>query len=150
MKIEELYFGIKNYDPNTGVLETRNLFSSSRILRSVALYVSEYKSNSVTNNVYKIDNPLRFCFGDSWSRREYEYGVCESWNSYQFERYKKDKKWEIDAPVVKMDVYKMYVEPNEKILMDLVNSVDPEDAKKWLEEDNERRFGKSGSSETQE
>ena len=48
MEIENLYFGIKLFDFNTKKLEDQNLFSSYRILRSIALYIAEYKDNKLS------------------------------------------------------------------------------------------------------
>ena len=119
MKLENLYFGIRRYNFNTKELEIDNLFASTRVLRSIAVYLSmDDKERS------QIGDPLSFCFGDTRWRVQYEFLVREMFSD--------SDKWE------KVDTWTMYVEPNAEYLMKLVNSVDKSDAERWLKEyDNE-------------
>ena len=117
-KMNELYFGIMQCDLNSKELRSSNLFNSYRVLRSVALYVT--KKDELE---YAKDDPLRFCFGDTAGRYEYEMSIGDlSGNNLK-----------------KYDIYTLYVEPNSDLLMKIVEDVDIDDAKRWLREDRERR-----------
>lgn len=119
-KLEELYFGVRVWDPNSNKLKTINLFSSRRVIRSVAQYVLK-KSKTF------IDDPLFYCFGDVWSRAEWEFMVSGLGAD-------PDK-------TVKVDIFEMYVEPNSRYLLELVENVSQSSAKKWLAEDDKRQKG---------
>lgn len=126
MKLDELYFGIKLHSMSysnraeRSTLKTYNLFDFSRIKESIAIYrtMSEERKKTLTN-------PLHFCFGDVWSRCEFEFIVCP-WPFGDDER--------VVESGVKVDTYEMYVEPNKDYLMSLVESVDEKDCKKYLSE----------------
>ena len=120
MEIENLYFGIKLFGFNTRKLEDQNLFSSYRILRSIALYIAEYKDNNEDNF---IEDPLVFCFGDTRGRVEYEYYISGP----------------TERETYKVDVWDMYIAPNRNHLMKLVNLVSKESAERWVKEDERRR-----------
>lgn len=120
ISINDLYFGIMLdqgsfcYPYEGPTFKVHNLFDSSRVKHSVALWVtmSEEKKD-------QIRNPLMWCFGDVFGHREYEFGVCPLWEPDKAE---------------KMDIYRMYVEPNAELLMDMVNSVSLTSAKKYIAE----------------
>lgn len=126
MKLDELYFGIKLHPMNyrnraeRSTLKTYNLFDFSRIKESIAIYrtMDEERKKTLTD-------PLHFCFGDVWSRCEFEFIVCP-WPFGDDER--------VVESGVKVDTYEMYVEPNKDYLMSLVESVDEKDCKKYLSE----------------
>lgn len=127
MDINDLYFGVmvsklswNSYEERCE-LEKINLFQSSRVMRSVAMYVTM----SEEERQDAIRDPLQWCFGDTRWRTEYEFIVCP-WP------YKDDDT--IDKVGKKMDTYSMYVEPNRDYLMSLVNSVSVASAKRWLKE----------------
>lgn len=126
MKIDSLYFGIKlmplsyNSEESRTALKTYNLFGFSKIKWSVARWVTmsdEEKKN--------ITSPLHFLFGDVWSRAEYEFIVCP-WPYGDGEGVSDNGQ--------KVDTFTMYVEPNAKLLMDMVNSVSVSSAQKYLRE----------------
>lgn len=118
ISIESLYFGIKLFsisyvgDAERQELKTYNLFGSSRVKSSVAMWVTE--------KVYHHEHDfLSFCFGDTRSRCEYEWLAAPSPPG-------KDDKPE------KVDVYTMYVEPNAKLLKDMVDRVSVSSAERYL------------------
>ena len=124
--IDDLYYGImlnpmsySSYDERK-TLRCYNLFGFGRVKWSVARYVT------MTDKERKelLTDPLRFCFGDVWSRTEFEFIVCP-WP------YKEDE--EI-SDGVKVDAWTMYVEPNAKLLMEMVDSVSKESASRYLKE----------------
>lgn len=100
--LEKAYFGIRMYDFNSNEFDCENLFGSVRVLLSIALIrtrkdlIAKYKD---------IDDVIMFCFGDTKSRVEYEMGICPVFRDEDFE---------------KVDVYYMYVEPNKRLLYDMV------------------------------
>ena len=131
MKLDDLYFGVvmnpmsytKYSDRNN--LTTYNIFDSYRVKWSVATYVAMTAKKKA-----EVSDPLRFCFGDTWGRTEWEFIVCP-W-PYTNEDT-------IDLVGKKVDIFSMYVEPNAELLMDLVNRVTKTSAKAWLKAEKERR-----------
>lgn len=126
MKLDDLYFGVKlmplSYNSKEGrtELKTYNLFDLSRIKWSVAKYVTMTDTERSL-----LHNSLMFCFGDVWGRTEYEFIVCP-WPYGDGEGVSDNGQ--------KVDTFTMYVEPNAKLLMDMVNSVSVSSAKKYLTE----------------
>lgn len=112
MKIDDLYFGVKRWDFNHKTFITANLFDSYRVLHSVA----RWKTMSASTRK-QIDDPIRFCFGDTWGRVEWEFGI-----SPVFE----------DVDPIKVDVFQMYVQTNADLLMKMVNEVSVASARNWL------------------
>lgn len=118
MKMEDLYFGIMAPDLNGNRLKLANLFGYHSVLFSVAKYVEMRETL-----LKPVNDPLFYCFGDFWARAEYEMLISDL-GSRNTEKY---------------DIYELYVKPNAKLLMSMVESVDIKDAKKWLREDKKRR-----------
>lgn len=122
--INDLYFGVKLY-PLSFVsgrkkeLQTYNLFDFASVKWSVASYVAKEKKETVSD-------PVLYCFGDVWSRTEFEFMVCP-WGGLREEDKVVDKG-------TKMDVYAMFVEPNAELLMKMVNNVSVSSAKAYLKE----------------
>ena len=120
IKLDDLYFGVKELDFNIGKLVTRNLFDIVGIKWSV--------SNHIVNK--QVFNSLEDAAFDSfhgvWSKTEYQFMVCP-WGGLKDD----DKVCEVGQ---KVDIYTMYVLPNMEYLLDLVNQVDVEDAKAYLRE----------------
>lgn len=135
VKLDDLYFGIKLYPMSTSSkddlreLKTYNLFNFGRVKWSVARWVT---MNDKEKKALWSD-PLMFCFGDVWSRCEYEFIVCP-WGGLR----ENDKVKDVG---IKVDTFEMYVKPNEKLLMDMVNSVSENSARKYLAEERKRRKG---------
>lgn len=129
MKINDLYFGCKNYNFNTRSFEIQNIFGSMRVLHSIAMYkvhgYTPFKENP-TKEEYK-ESLLGFLFGDLKYHVEWEMLI-----SSVFAR----------DGVVKTDIYSMYVVPNQDYLLRLVEKVSVSSCKKWLRDYNERRYGK--------
>lgn len=127
--IKDLYFGIKlqkmsfSSPADWNKLETYNLFDSGRVLLSVAMWVAWDEEERKKHDF------LSWCFGDTRARAEYEFLVC-SW-PYTDEDT-------IENNSIKVDTYFMYVEPNEKILRDMVDRVSKRSAKKYLAEERRR------------
>lgn len=130
ININDLYFGMvmnkMNYSSvsERGDIETYNLFDISRVKWSVAKYV--------TMSIDKrkmIPDPLMFCFGDVWSRTEYEFIMCP-WPYMDGEF--------VEQFGHKVDMYTMYVKPNAELLMDIVNRVTVSSAKKYISDERKR------------
>lgn len=131
-KLKDLYFGVVLYEfswsgKDKRQLKTYNLFDSLRVLRSVAYWVVEshkYPKFAQTHDF------LKWCFGDVRARAEWEFIVCP-WGGLQEE----DRVVDVG---IKVDTYRMYVEPNAKHLRELVDSVSVSSAKKFLAEERNR------------
>ena len=74
-----------------------------------------------------LSDPVRFCFGDVWSRCEYEYLIRPMVGD--------------DEDEIKMDVFQMYVEPNASYLMSIVDRITKTSAQKYLREERKRLKG---------
>lgn len=115
-KLDDLYFGVTVWDFNSKGPEAINLFGSCRVLASVASYAKMSKEERK-----KLDDPLRYCFGDTWGRVEWEFAFGSP--------FPKDF-----SELQKLSVYEAFVEPNRKYLMSLVESVSEEEGKAYLRE----------------
>lgn len=130
VRLDSLYFGIKLFSMSYSnkeerkVLKTYNLFDFSRVKWSVAKYVTMTKEERKS----LLTDPLHFCFGDIWSRCEYEYIIRPTVSDEDDE--------------IKIDAFQMYVEPNADYLMSLVDSVSLNSAKTYLRKEKKRRLGK--------
>ena len=126
ISIDALYFGVVLFPQSWTNTDDRrepteyNLFDFSRVKTSVARWVTMKPSERD-----EISNPLLFLFGDVWSRTEFEFMMCP----WPFE---KDEK--ISESGIKVDTYRMYVLPNAKLLLDMVNRVSKSSAQKYLTE----------------
>lgn len=118
-QLKDLYFGVMVFGFNRQKMEKRNLFQSSRVLRSVAMYRAE-------RDRLEISDPLRWCFGDTHGRVQWEVGIG---SPFEEDASKYEKK----------SIYELYVEPNRALLMDIVNSASVASCKKYLKEERERR-----------
>lgn len=116
--IKDLYFGCMNYDFNSKQFKEFNLFQSMRVLHSIAVYRTRQEELENEGWYGGKLNPLRFCFGDLDGHVEYELQA-----GGPFE----DK-------TTKLSLWDMYVVPNQKLLMAMVNSVSVESCSDWLEE----------------
>lgn len=128
--LTDLYFGYVNFKMSygnaeeRGKLETYNLFSSSRVLRSVAMYVLM----SPEERKQRVNDPLSWCFSDTRGRCEYEF-IVSRWPARDDDALDEASK---------VDVYKMYVEPNRELLLDLVSRVSKSSAQAYLREERKR------------
>lgn len=134
IKLDDAYFGVNLYSLNYSSLEKRkietyNLFNFGRVKWSVARYVSMTKDERRG----LLSDPLHFCFGDVQGRCEYEFVVCP-WGGL-------DENNRVVDVGEKVDVFKMYVEPNANYLMGLVNSISVNSAKQYLREERKSRRG---------
>lgn len=121
--INDLYYGICNMDFNTGKMVNHNIFDYYRVKRAVADWVmmsDERKS--------EIEDPIKFCFGDTWSRCDFEW-IVFPWPPRE------------GGKGQKVDVYGMYIEPNRALLMDMLDNVSLKSAREWRTADNKRRKG---------
>ena len=133
-KIDDLYFGVKLFPMSyaskseLNKLKTYNLFEFGRVKWSVARYatMTDKEKKSI------LSDPLRFCFGDVWSRTEFEFIACP---------WPYTDEMTISNSGVKVDTWSLYVEPNADLLMEMVNSVSVPSAKKYLSEERKRRKG---------
>lgn len=117
ININDLYFGYKQFDFNTGELRTHNLFGSMRVLTSAALYRTK-------GDKLQLEDPFSFIFGDTRGRCQYEFVISP---------------WAGDGEEQKVDIFSMYVEPNKKYLMSLVDQVSISSCRKLLAEERKRR-----------
>ena len=117
--IDDLYFGVCSMDQNTDKMVSYNIFDIHRVKRSVADWVLMNDERKA-----EIEDPIRYCFGDVWSRFEYEWMVTPL--------LPKGNQGE------KVDVYDMYIEPNRALLMDMLDGVSLKSAREWRTEDNKR------------
>lgn len=111
--IDKLYFGVVR--PTNHGLAPHNLFNHIGVKRAIATYRAKPQDEFV-------DNPLLYCFGDYWSRAEYEW-VVRPWTGT----------WEPQE----VDIYGVFVEPNTSLLMEMVDSITPAAAKAWLRKEKE-------------
>lgn len=122
LKLTDLYFGYKLYEMSYTSGEERkiityNLFSGSRVLRSVAMWVlmSEEEKRS--------HDPLSWCFMDVRGRAEYEFMMSP---------------WVGGGEEQKVDIWTMYVVPNGELLIDLISRVTPNSARTYLREERKK------------
>lgn len=114
IKLEDAFFGVMIPDfNNSPTLHPENLFDSTRVRHSVALWKT--KPESITRE----HDPLMWCFGDTRWRCEYEWLVSS---------------WPEGGETQKVDVYEMYVEPNRKLLLEIVDNISTHSCQKWLRE----------------
>lgn len=116
-KLKSLEFNVRQWDINKGEFQTVNIFNSTMVLWSVAEWVCMSKKERT-----KIKDPLFFCFSSFWCRVQWEFGVCEP--------FCKD----LNTGVKKVDTYSFYIQPNEKLLMGMIESVSKSSARKYLKE----------------
>lgn len=122
MRIDNLYFGIVLVDPNTSKPKVYNLFGSTRIQRSVAVWATMSQAERA-----EIEDGVHFCFGDTQGRSEYEFRICPL-NTITDS---------IQEESTKCDPYELYVKPNAHLLMEMVNKISATEGRRWLR-DNER------------
>ena len=118
IKLTDLYFGYKIYDlsytsEEERKISTHNLFDSSRVLYSVATWVT------MSEEEKKKHDALSWCFSDVMGRSEYEFVMSP---------------WAGGGEPQKVDIYQMYVEPNKELLLDLVSRVSKASAQAYLRE----------------
>lgn len=133
IKIDDLFFGVVMYQmgytsEEKQQLETYNLFDFGRVKHSVAIYVTMPPERKK-----KIENPLSFCFGDTWGRCQFEFVACP-WGEL-------DEDAKVAEVGTKVDIYRMYVKPNAELLMDLVSRVSLHSARTYLREERKARRG---------
>lgn len=110
-------------DKDKPEIESFNLFDVPRVKLSVAHYVVRKERGE------DVENPLFACFNDVWSRVQFEYIIVPF-------PFRED--YDIDKVGKKVDIYTMYVEPNKDLLMDMVNSVSLNSARKVIAEERKR------------
>lgn len=132
LSLDELYFGVVLYPMSYNNQEERTKIKTYNLFDSygVRLSVATYATMSDKERAERVSNPLSYCFGDTWGRTEWEFIMCP-WP------YREGDK--VEDVGTKVDIYRMYVEPNGELLMDLVNRVSPTSAMKFLSEERKRR-----------
>lgn len=120
ININDLEFYAMNYDFNSNELKPFNIFHSHRVMRSIATWVA--------GKAMKDADLISWCFSDLRGRCEYEM-IVSPWPP-------KDEGFE-----EKVDVFTMYIKPNQNLLIEMINKVSVSSAKNWLKEDNKRRKG---------
>lgn len=116
MKLSDAHFGVMVWDSNEHKLKSHNLFDLARNKHFVAEYVAHPERHP------QGDWAL-FCFGDVWSRAQYEYQVGGLFGDYS----------------QKIDVWSMYVEPNRQALYDIIHSISKSSALAYLREERKAR-----------
>ena len=126
IKLEDAFFGVMRPNLNhKNKLEPENLFSSIRVLHSVALWKTDPRThkNALSGEPNDL---LSWCFGDTRWRCEYEW-VVSPWAGGSD-----------DGEGTKVDVYSMYVEPNRQLLTEIVDSISVNSCREWLREYNKK------------
>ena len=126
--IDDLYFGVRSASGSWSrgdkfTLDVWNIFDNSRVKLAVASWVIETNKDPKFTEDHEF---LLWCFGEVHWRCEYEFQVL-SWPDH-----------EGDEPT-KVDVYEMFLEPNETILKQMVSEVSLASAKKYRNEERKRR-----------
>ena len=114
-KIDDLYFGISYWDPNNHCLKTANIFDFKRIKDSAARYIIDKSKGKLTE--YRKSDPLMCIFGDVWGKCEWELivrGMVES-----------------EENVAKVDIFSLFIKPNEKLLLSMIDEVSVNSAMTW-------------------
>lgn len=111
-------------------VERWNIFDHFGVKWAVAKYI--IMSDKERQRLFEEGrhSALLWCFGDYWSRTEYEM-IISPWP------YKNEQ--ELAEKATKYDIYTLYIEPNEELLMEMIHSVNKETAKKWLAGEARRR-----------
>lgn len=115
MEIEDLEFNVMIQDGawvkgQKVKLRKFNVFHSHRVMLSVAMWVA---GKAPENSDF-----LHWCFGDLAHRTEYEM-IVSSWPP-------------AENSEDKFDVFTLYIEPNAKLLKEMVDKVSVSSAKNWL------------------
>ena len=115
MKIDDLEFNVMIQDGAWAKgqkvkLRKFNVFHSHRVMLSVAMWVA---GKAPENSDF-----LHWCFGDLAHRTEYEM-IVSSWPP-------------AENSEDKFDVFTLYIEPNAKLLKEMVDKVSVSSAKNWL------------------
>lgn len=128
MKLLDLKFPVKVWDFNAGKIKDYNLFSSLRVLSSIAIW----RTMPEEQREERVSDPVAFCFGDTWGRIEWEFSI--------------DKDGNMGSPFqedgMKTDVFSHYVLPNEGKLMKMVNSVSENSCRLFLKKERGHFNGK--------
>ena len=114
-KIDDLYFGIKYWDFNNKCLKDANLFDCCHVREMTARYIIEKARGSLDD--YAKENPLMYIFGDVWSRCEWEFAIRGIVDD--------------DDKTEKIDVFNLYVVPNGKLLLKMIDEVSTNNAVMW-------------------
>ena len=114
-KIDDLYFGIKYWDFNNKCLRDANLFDCSRVRQMVANYIIDKSNKRLTD--WQKNEPMMYMFGDLWSRCEWELVV--------------NGLTEDDNEAAKIDIFNLYVKPNERLLLNMIDEVSVRSAQMW-------------------
>lgn len=128
-KLRDLYFGVTLFPPDWSgepermELTTINIFGSCKVLWSVAKWALMDKSERRQHDF------LPWCFFDYCGRTEYEF-IISPWPYTDGDLVEKVGQ--------KVDVYNMYIRPNEAILRHMVEEVSANSAREYLKEDRRR------------
>lgn len=130
-KLEDLEFYVMRWNFD-GEPEVVNVFRSTRVLTSVALYktgkYADYrKISSDLNNRTEIMEWAWWCFGDTAGRIQWEFGFGDPFKHA-------DGTWDGD----KMDVFHVFILPNVKLLKKMVDEVSVNSCRQWLRKENKR------------
>lgn len=138
-KLTDLEFYVCIWDWNDKKYRPFNLFESSHVLRSVALYRTgqyekflEYERRREKEtgwSVYKneLERWASWCFSDTRGRVQWEFGFGDPF-------LKSDGSWEGS----KTDVYTIFILPNAKLLKQMVDEVSVASCKRYIREENKR------------
>lgn len=118
--IDDLKFYV--YTKGFGHDKYVNIFNSSRVKWSIAKYVtmSEKERANLTSD------PIMFCYGDLWSRCEWEM-IIDSWPN--------------QGNPEKVDTFRLYIEKNPELFMGFVNQVSKASARRYLKQERDRLKG---------
>ena len=123
--LKKANFPVKKFNINTNTLEDYNLFQSHRVLRSIAIW----KTRPNVRSFFMTHDPLRYWFGDTWGRIEWEWDQAPDGTAYP----------PLTTKYPKVCTYDECVVPYRKILTDLVDSISVNSCRQFLKEDRARK-----------
>lgn len=110
-QIGDLEFNVTLPTPEGG-LQTYNIFDHLGVRRAIAIYKTRKEP-------YITMDPALWFFGDFWGRCEYEMIVAD---------------FPDDSHPRKTDIYQMFIVPNSKLLIDMIDKVTVKSCREWLKE----------------
>ena len=126
--MDKLEFYVPTY--RQGKLEFYNIFNHSGVRWALSMYRTGKFDEMYPDPKQKEERWCLFVFGDFWSRSEYEMII---------------KEWVGDERK-KVDVFELCIKPNEKLLRQMIDTVDEKECKKFLREwyKRQKQYGKYG------
>ena len=125
-RLNDLEFYVQTWDSFKKRRKTVNIFGSSRIKWSVATYKAGWAKDLEKKE--KDFDWLFYCFGDTWSRIQWEFGFGEPFKN-------DDGSWDGE----KTDVYSVFIVPNRKLLRKMIDEVSLNSCQAYIREERKKR-----------